>query len=81
MNKINIIRTAIEVIVIAVLTAKIYKQDKQLTMSIKNTDESIRQTGQCIQIVDAALDKLEETREELNRIYEDIDNHEVSEEV
>ena len=65
MNKINIIRTVIEVIVIAGLTAKIYKQDKQLTMSIKNTDEAIRQTGKCIQISNEAIEKLEDAREEL----------------
>ena len=73
MNKINIIRTAIEVIVIACLTAKIYKQDKQLSMSIKNTDEAIRQTGQCIQISDKAIKKLEDAKEELDRVYKYID--------
>ena len=73
MNKINIIRTVIEVIVIAGLSAKIYKQDKQLTMSIKNTDEAIRQTGKCIQISNEAIEKLEDAREELERVYEIVD--------
>lgn len=78
MNKINIIRTIVEIGVAGILSAIIIRKDRQLKKSIENMSKAIEINDKAIGAIDHLGDVLEDAIEEIEFLadLEDWDDDE-----